>query len=216
MASAARRKPQPSLYRRPDLHWFTPVVEYLMLVFILSSPMQIVLTADAQTEGFWLDIPFARQDKNLCGAASVWMVLQYWRKSGSGARPIEVPPFSQIADALRSPESKGVLGSRMKHYLASLGYRVFVFKGQWEDVETHISKGRPLIAALGNAGRLDHYVVIAGWNRAENVVLVNDPARRKLLKLDLNGFRKAWEQTSCWALLALPPAPAMPVTVDGQ
>jgi hypothetical protein len=145
------------------------------------------------------------------------MVLQYWHQSSAAGALIEVPSLPVIAEALRSPESRGVLGSRMKAYLASLGYEVYVFKGRWDDIETHIAKGRPLIAGLGTRGALDHYVVVAGWNDPENVVLVNDPAQRKLLKLDRKEFQKSWEQTACWTLLALPPNLSVaPPTRDGR
>ena len=180
----------------------------LLLVWTLASVvLGVPLGADAvRAPGFWLDVPFVRQPKNLCGAASVSMILQYWHKVSAAGASIKVPSFADIAEALRSSESKGVLGSRMKAYLVSLGYHVYVFKGGWDDIESHIAKGRPLIAALGNSGALDHYVVVAGWNGPEDVVLVNDPARRKLLKLDRKNFQKSWEQTSCWTLLALPPS----------
>jgi hypothetical protein len=145
------------------------------------------------------------------------MVLQYWHQSGVAGALIEVPSFPVIAGALSSPESKGVLGSRMKAYLASLGYQVYAFKGRWADIESHIAKGRPLIAGVGTRGILDHYVVVAGWNDPENVVLVNDPARRKLLKIDRKQFQKSWEQTACWTLLALPPnLSAVAPTFDGR
>jgi len=174
-------------------------------------------TTSGAEAGFWLDVPFVRQDKNLCGAASLSMVLQYWQKASPAGSVFEVPSFPHIAEALGSSESKGVLGSRMKRYLDSIGYQAFVFNGRWEDIESHLSKGRPLIAALGNRGALDHYLVVTGWNNPENVVLVNDPARRKLLKLDRKDFQKAWQRTSCWTLLALPPSPSATLpTSDGR
>jgi len=191
----------------------------LLLAAILASVvLGASLGADPGAEaGFWLDVPFVRQDKNLCGAASVSMILQYWHKASPAGGSIEVPSFPIIAEALRSSESRGVFGSQMKAYLASLRYQVFVFRGQWEDIKSHISKGRPLIVGLGDRGALDHYVVVTGWNNPENVVLVNDPAQRKLLKLDRKNFQKSWEQTACWTLLALPPSlsPAAP-TSDGR
>ena len=190
----------------------------LLFAWILTSFPGVTVRADPGAEaGFWLDVPFVRQDKNLCGAASVSMILQYWHKASPAGGSIEVPSFPDIAEGLRSSESKGVFGSQMKAYLASLRYQVFVFKGQWEDVKNHISKGRPLVVGLGNRGALDHYVVVTGWNDPENVVLVNDPAQRKLLKLDRKNFQKSWEQTACWTLLALPPSlsPAAP-TSDGR
>ena len=190
----------------------------LLLVWTLTSIPGVTLRADPGAEaGFWLDIPFVRQDKNLCGAASVSMVLQYLQKASPAGSFLDVPSFPHIAAALGSAESKGVPGSQMRAYLASIGYQVFVFKGQWEDIKSHISKGRPFIVGLGNRGALDHYLVVTGWNDPENVVLVNDPARRKLLKLDRKDFQKAWEQTACWTLLALPPsASSTAPTSDGR
>jgi len=184
----------------------------------VSIVAEVFLGAGSGKEpGFWLDVPFVRQTKNLCGAACVSMVLQYWHKTSPAGGSIEVPPVPDIAERLRSAESKGVFGSQMKAYLGSLGYQVYVFKGQWEDVESHISKGRPLIVGLGNRGSLDHYVVVTGWNDPENVILVNDPAQRKLLKLDRKNFQKSWERTACWTLLALPPSlPAAAPTSDGR
>ncbi|MCI0625957.1 MAG: C39 family peptidase [Acidobacteria bacterium] len=181
----------------------------IAFAWVFAMALGLLLRADSSAVlGSWLDVPFVRQDRNLCGAASVSMVLQYWQNADPMGSSTDVPAFSHIASALRSSESKGALGSQMKAYLMSLGYQVFMFKGQWEDIESHISKGRPLIVALGNRGTLHHYVVVTGWNDFEDVVLVNDPARRKLLKLDRKHFQTAWEHTSFWTLLALPTGPS--------
>jgi uncharacterized protein YvpB len=221
-ASFARRT---STTQRPlrfriltTLRLFHIAGQRLLLACTLTSLLGVTLRADPGAEaGFWLDVPFVRQAKNLCGAASVSMVLQYWQKASPAGGSIEVPSFPDIAEALRSSESKGIFGSQMKAYVASLGYQVFVFKGQWEDIKSHISKGRPLIVGLGNRGALDHYVVVAGWSDPESMVLVNDPAQRKLLKLDHKNFQKSWERTACWTLLALPPSLSSAVpTSDGR
>jgi hypothetical protein len=194
---------------RHSLNTLYSIARRLIIACNLSWVTGVLLgTTSGAEPGFWLDVPFVRQDRNLCGAASVSMVLQYWQKANPADSVFEVPSFPHIAAALGSAESKGVAGSQMRAYLASIGYQVFVFKGQWEDIKSHISKGRPLIVGLGNRGALDHYLVVTGWNDPENVVLVNDPARRKLLKLDRKDFQKAWERTSCWTLLALPPSPS--------
>src|SRR5512138_2058634 len=103
-----------------------PVAGRVLPAWILASSVLCVsLGADSDGEpGFWLDVPFVRQAKNLCGAASVSMILQYWHKASPAGSSIEVPPFPEIAEALRSAESKGVFGSQMKAYLDSLGYQV--------------------------------------------------------------------------------------------
>jgi hypothetical protein len=38
----------------------------------------------------------------------------------------------------------------------------------------------------------------------QSVVLVNDPARRKLLKLERGTFEKDWTAADRWTLLAVP------------
>ena len=75
------------------------------------------------------------------------------------------------------------------------------------DIAQHVAKGRPLIAALQpGAGLPLHYVVIAGIDPEAHVVLLNDPAQRKLLKEDEAQFERAWKATDHWTLLALPEA----------
>ena len=192
------------------------IVRRCFLACSLTPTVGVLFGADSDARPeVWLDVPFVRGDKNLCGAAAVSMVLQYWQKVTPDTS-LPVPSFSRIFQALQSSETEGVLGSQMKAYLASLGYEVFVFKGEWEDIENHISKGRPLIAALGTRGALDHYVVVTGLNHPEKVVLINDPARRKLLKLNRKDFQKAWQQTSFWTLLTLPPHPSSKPASDAR
>ena len=47
---------------------------------------------------------------------------------------------------------------------------------------------------------------LPGLIRAKNLVLVNDPAERKLLQRDLSTFEKEWKGTGNWTLLAVPQA----------
>ena len=49
-----------------------------------------------------------------------------------------------------------------------------------------------------------HYVVVAGLDWRQDLVMVNDPARRKLLKIDRATFERDWEIADRWTLLALP------------
>ena len=155
--------------------------------------------------GIWLDVPFVHQSKDGCGAASIAMVMQYWiRQSG---RPLtEAADAKHILDHLHSPEAHGIYASAMERYLQRQDYRTFVLRGRWSDLEQHLRKGRPLIVALRpteNSHAL-HYVVIAGLDPAANLVMFNDPAGRKLEKLDRRTFEKEWNVTGNWTLLAVP------------
>jgi len=79
----------------------------------------------------------------------------------------------------------------------------------WDNLRMHLEKGRPLIVALKPAdGNWLHYVVVVGMDWEQNIVMLNDPAQRKLLKQDRAGFEKEWRGVNHWTLLALPSPPA--------
>lgn len=158
----------------------------------------------ADPAGVWLDVPFVKQQKDGCGPASIAMVMQYWgQQQGRPGDPnAEV---TQIERALHSEEAHGVYASAMELYLQRSGYRVFVFRGEWGDLEQHLKKGRPLIVALKPGSRLPlHYVVVAGLDQERQLVLLNDPAERKLLKEDRSRFEQEWNAAGGWTLLAVP------------
>ena len=162
----------------------------------------------AAEANLWLDVPFVKQQRDGCGAAAIAMVMQYWQQqehqaAGTGSDPEE------IMRALYSKSGHGIYDSAMTGYLEGHGYRAFAFAGQWLDVERELRKGRPLIAAVkpGAGGEL-HYVVVAGVDEPDHLVLLNDPARRKLAKQDAATFERQWKATGNWTLLAVPREPA--------
>ena len=158
----------------------------------------------AGPSGIWLDVPFVKQGKDGCGAASIAMVMQYWqlKQSRSSNHTVE-----QIQRALHSDAAHGIYASDMVRYFQQNGYGTFTFAGDWLDLKQHLEKGRPLIAALkpGSMGQL-HYVVVAGLDQERKLVLLNDPAQRKLLKEDRSRFEQQWKSAGRWTLLALPEA----------
>ncbi len=158
----------------------------------------------AESAGHWLDVPFVAQQKDGCGSAVIAMVMQYWQKSGQAA-PSQAAEYARIDQALLSRQTHGVYASAMTRYFDENGYRAFAFSGQMSDVKQHIDQGRPLIAALQPGAKLPlHYVVIAGYDLDAHVILLNDPAQRKLLKEDLAQFEQEWKATDHWTLLAVP------------
>ena len=162
-------------------------------------------TPAAQDSGVWLDVPFVKQEKNGCGAASIAMVMQYWSDRRGRAESDNIDA-AQIHRELYDPKARGVYASAMERYFKQRGYGAFAFRGEWEDLLNHLRKGRPLIVALNppEAGAPLHYVVVAGLDLQAGLVLLNDPARRKLLKQDRADFEKQWSGAGKWTLLALP------------
>src|SRR5262245_34356952 len=94
--------------------------------------------------GVWLDVPFIKQEKEGCGAASIAMVMQYWQKQLgqelAGSDPVA------IQQELYSPQAHGIHASDMERYFQQNGLQTFTFAGTWDDLKQHVEKGRPLIA----------------------------------------------------------------------
>lgn len=153
----------------------------------------------------WLDVPFEKQEKNGCGSASIAMVMQYWHTQ-QGRSLTESVQAVRIHRALYVPGSDGIYASAMERYFQEHEFRTFSFRGDWEILQQHLQKGRPLIAALKPSGASSalHYVVVVGLDPERKFLLLNDPARRKLLKQDRSDFEKQWSATGEWTLLALP------------
>ena len=152
----------------------------------------------------WLDVPFVKQQKNGCGSASIAMLMRYWAQSRQVTAGAEADP-RQIQQALYSEEVKGIRGSDIERYFRRNGFQPFVFRGDWPELDRHLEKGRPLIACLKESyGAALHYVVVTGIDPAAGILMVNDPARRKLIKVDRQSFEKEWAAADYWTLLAVP------------
>src|SRR6476620_6356648 len=116
----------------------------------------------ADLPGVWLDVPFVKQEKDGCGAASLAMVMQYWQAQ-QGQPSNQVSDAIQIQRTLYSPKAHGIYASDMERYFQENGFRTFTIRGEWEDLKQHLEKGRPLIVALKPvSGGALHYVVVTG------------------------------------------------------
>lgn len=166
------------------------------------------VAAIAQSGGaFWINVPFVRQPNDGCGAASLSMVMQYWEHQ-QGKPPSPDSDVTRIQKLLYVAAAHGITASSMQTYLQQHGFLVFAVNGHWSDIEEQIRKGRPLIVALRPQGdRALHYVVIDGIDSTRGLVMMNDPADRKLLSEERAAFDKDWSATHRWMLLAVP-APA--------
>jgi len=163
------------------------------------------VVAAAGVSGVWLDVPFVKQDKDGCGAASIAMVMQYWQRHQKSVAASADTEYAHIERALLFGGENGIFASDMTDYFLQHGYAAFTFTGDVSLLEHHLHEGRPLIVALRPRAHVPlHYVVVAGVDEGERVVLLNDPAQRKLLKQDESTFEKEWKATGNWTLLAVP------------
>lgn len=156
----------------------------------------------ADLPGVWLDVPFVKQEKDGCGAASIAMVMQYWQAQ-QGQAANDASDADLIQRLLYSAKARGIFASDMERYFQEKGFRTFTIRGEWEDLKQHLGQGRPLIVALKpSSGAALHYVVVTGLG--PQTVMVNDPAQRKLLQQDRPGFEREWSAAGKWTLLAVP------------
>jgi len=140
----------------------------------------------------------------LMGAAALSMVLRYWSQKGT-ALPAERLDAEKIQRELHSKEAHGIRASAMEQFLRDAGFSPFIFRGQWRDLASHIEKGRPLIASIQPSGKASlHYVVVVGIDSQQEAVLLNDPERGKLFRVERAEFEKEWLRTNNWTLLAVP------------
>ena len=173
---------------------------------LLAATLWVAGSCVAQSPpgvSLWLDVPFVHQQKQACGEASIAMVMQYWQQKLH--QRAQAP--ADAAEIVRElpPGRHGVRAAAMVRYFKQHNYRAFAYVGDWGDMEQQLAKGRPLIVALKPEGDASlHYVVVAGVDDPDEVVLMNDPARRKLLKEARAQFQREWKATGNWTLLAVP------------
>jgi len=175
---------------------------------IVKIPLLLVVACAlvwaGDVEGVWLDVPFVKQAKNGCGAASIAMVMQFWQRQ-QGISPNADSDADQIQTSLYSSRAHGIYASDLKSYFDEHGYQAFAFKGRAQDLSEHLANGRPLIVALQPGARAPlHYVVVVGFDPVQKILRLNDPAERKLLQRELSAFEKEWKGTGNWTLLAVP------------
>ena len=162
-------------------------------------------TVAAQTpQALWIDVPFVHQPREGCGAASLSMLMQYWAHQ-QGQPPRADSDVETIQHQIYSSVAHGILASSMEAYLRQHGYQVFALSGRWSDLEAQLQKGRPLIVALRPERQSAlHYVVVDGVDPPRGLVMMNDPAQRKLLSQERAAFENDWSATDHWMLLAVP------------
>ena len=165
----------------------------------------VLVSPAVQAPAIWLDVPFIPQQKNGCGAAVIAMVVDYWQAQPAHSQLPAADPV-EIQRTLFSRPAHGIYAADLQHYFQEHGFQAFAFKGDWEVVRSNLEMGRPLIAALKpSKGESSlHYVVIAGLDPQHGLIMINDPAQKKLLQLERKQFDEEWKAVGHWTLLAVP------------
>lgn len=151
------------------------------------------------SEAVRLDVPLVSQESpNLCGLAVLAMLTRYHRTLLSEG--------NREAIAAAASRDRGTSGSLLKSVLESERYFVSVFAGSLDDEATglyrHLRAGRPLLAMI-SMGEYRHYVVLAGFDPARDVLVVLDPVAGELA-MRTQRFVSMWEKANRFTLLAVP------------
>jgi ABC-type bacteriocin/lantibiotic exporter with double-glycine peptidase domain len=173
------------------------LVRTACLVSLLAVALPFAASPSAATV---LEVPVVRQQKDGCGAASLAMVLDYWR----AARPELALPRADpdaLYRTLYSPEHQGIPAAALIRHLDQIGFNALPLKATRADIEDQLARGRPLIAALKDGNRL-HYVVVRGIE--PDAVWINDPWDGKPHRLPWRSFDQRWKGGANWLLLAVP------------
>ncbi len=161
--------------------------------------------AAAQDRSLFLEIPFVSQPEEGCGAAAISMLLQYWSAHGAAVDASRAD-VTAIQRLLHSKSARGIYASAVESYVRDSGFTVFAFRGAWDDLEKQLGQGRPVMLATAPNGKKSplHFVVAAGLDHQKPAVLINDPARGKLLRVERADFERQWQPAANWMLLAVP------------
>lgn len=164
----------------------------------------LIVSGMALARADWLHVPFVRQEREGCGSAAVSMIMRYWIAQGAKV-PEDAADAATIQQLLHAPEAKGIYGSALREYLEQHGFSAYLINGEFQDLQHHVGRGRPLMACLQfrDGGPL-HYVVVVGVDSQNDEVVVHDPARGALKRHTRSNFQKVWARNRNWTLLAVP------------
>ena len=165
----------------------------LAIVLAIGSSLFPAMAAQQQASRAHLDVPIVKQPYNLCLAASVSMVLDYW------GYKVTTDKLAEQVGVYK----EGTIGRDYVGVVERLGLYAFLVQPPFDDVLGHVAKGRPVIVEVPErAGR--HAMVVVGYDLAERKIFLNDPAsgERKVQLLD--DFRREWEKGGRWTFLIVP------------
>ncbi|HEY4185402.1 MAG TPA: cysteine peptidase family C39 domain-containing protein [Polyangia bacterium] len=141
-------------------------------------------------------VPQQRQDD--CGAAALAMTLGYWRAPVREEEIVrEIPP-----------RDGGIRAGELRDLARRRGFQAFLVEGTFEDLETQLRQGRPIVVGLAKpvlGGKaILHYEVVVGFNKTTRHVLSLDPADG-LRDNTVEGFAHEWAPADRLTLIIFRP-----------
>ena len=177
----------------------TPVT-WLRCLLVLAFITTAVSSASAEdreasfsSRGFV--VPYVAQSARLCGGACLAMVMRYWGETGVTA---------ETFDAALDAGEKGMTARSLTLAARAQGFDAWPWYATSDQIQHHLSLGRPVILLIDAGASTLHYVVVTSWN--SSAVTFHDPAVGPARTRPTQDFVDAWEASQRWAVLLLPSA----------
>ena len=151
-------------------------------------------------------VPFFTQGDDLCGPASISMVLNY---RGQNLTPQKLEPLIYI------PGKKGSLQTEMLAVTRRFGYIPYVIEPSLVALAQEVNAGNPVVI-LQNLGLSWypkwHYAVVVGYDVDRDIfVLRSGNMDRK--EMSRRWFTRYWAGSDYWGMVAMPPD-RLPATAE--
>lgn len=175
----------------------------VLLVFVIASctphfrgnvdSFKESLNSDTK-EGHFIEMPFFKQKRNMCGPAAVASFLKYYG--------INIQ-LDIIEGALYRDRIKGTLAMDIPIFLRLKGLAsANMYKGTFEDLKHSVSKDRPVIVHLDVGLKIypkGHYAVVTGFSDKLQVVTLHyGSEENKVMKY--KKFLGYWSKTNYTAV----------------
>lgn len=131
------------------------------------------------------NVPFVEQKENLCGPASLAMVMNYF---GVGISQDE------IAREIYEPGLEGTLSMQMFLYPAQKGFEVEMYNGSFEDLKEKIRACFPLIVSVKKEDNdKAHYMVVWGFDEWERRIFAHSGKKERYV-MKYEDFWDIWKK----------------------
>ncbi len=150
----------------------------------LEPPKKVVIS----------DIPYVKQHGPQCAAASLSMILSYYKQDID-----QDDIYSVIKSDYAGAQSNDILT-----YPRSLGkYKSFGYIGTLEDLKQRIDQGIPVLVFLTPFG-YGHVVVVIGYDESKHQIIMHDPTVANNQAVSYDDFLQEWRQSGNECAIVVP------------
>ena len=137
------------------------------IAYIITGCLIIVnACSTVDSSRILVNVPFCRQEENLCGVSSLEMILRFYRKKVKR---------EEIIDYVHIPALHGTIPSLMVEYAEKEGLNAQVLNGDLPKLLELLKNNTPPIVFFGPAepGENGHFVVVTGISTNQGVMRIH-------------------------------------------